>query len=124
MKQKIFIYAILSFVSLFCCFTNVYGKAMEKKNIELAGVWTEIQRSVLDTSIRAFVENGMLIIQSSDKHLDIEVVILDASNQIVYERTVLAEDTGYISISLAKEYNILKLTNLYGDCLYGMISGN
>lgn len=124
MKQKIFIYAILSFVSLFCCFTNVYGKAMEKKNIELAGVWTEIQRSVLDTSIRAFVENGMLIIQSSDKHLNIEVVILDASNQIVYERTVLAEDTGYISISLAQEYNILKLTNLYGGCLYGMISGN
>lgn len=44
---------------------------------------------------------------------------MDSSSSVIYEKTILAENTGYICIDLECGTYALNLTNQWGDYLYG-----
>lgn len=82
--------------------------------------WKEKDRSVsTDMPITIYIENNQLLIQSRTMRSDINIQIIDSSSFVVYEKIILAENTGSICVNLEKGSYTLNLTNQWGGYLYG-----
>lgn len=97
----------------------------EAENIELNGLWVQIQRSLApDSPITAFTDGSTLHIQNTTPDRDITICVTNMSTgAIEYKATIPAAQTAYIAIPLthlsAGEY-ILEITGSPA----GQLSGN
>lgn len=97
-------------------YAGIIGGCPDNEN----GKWNEGKCSVSsDIPITIYVENGQLVIKSHSLRSDITIRIMDSSSSVIYEKTILAENTGYICIDLECGTYALNLTNQWGDYLYG-----
>lgn len=97
----------------------------EAENIELNGIWVQIQRSLApDSPITAFTDESTLHIQNTTPDRDITICVTNMSTGAVeYKATIPAAQTAYIAIPLthlsAGEY-MLEITGSPA----GQLSGN
>lgn len=96
--------------------------AKRSKNISFLGKWEECARSISSSiPISAFVNDNVLSIHSSSQRSDI-IICISKDGKAIYEETIQALDTDYITIYLRDfdpgAYSI-ELKNQWGDCLWG-----
>ena len=92
------------------------------RSIPICGNWKEGARSISSSiPISVFVNEGILSIHSSTQRSDITICI-SKEDEVVYEETVPALKTDYVTIDLTEFeegcYSV-DLRNQWGDCLNG-----
>lgn len=96
--------------------------AERSNNIPFCGEWRECARSISSSvPISAFVNAGVLSIYSSTQRSDITICI-SKDGKVLYEKTIPALDTNYITIDLNDFYPdiyLIELKNQWGDFLNG-----
>lgn len=96
--------------------------AQTRQRVDLKGRWYEIARSIsTNISISAFLNDGILSIQSSTQCSNITICI-SKDGEVLYEETVPASETDCIIVDLSgfdKGSYSVELKNQWGDCLWG-----
>ena len=112
-------------ICVFFVFSSLLLQSVSAKgnnSVSLYGRWKEDVRSISSPiPISAFVSDGVLSIHSSTQRSDITICI-SKEDEVVYEETVPALKTDYVTIDLTEFeegcYSV-DLRNQWGDCLNG-----
>lgn len=93
-----------------------------KSTIILKGRW-EISRSLSPTPFTASISGDQLILECTSPNYDVNITIINASGQPVWQRDVTATETSFVSIpldSLPQGSYTIEISNDYGGYLQGI----
>jgi len=91
--------------------------------IDIQGRWTEKTRSLSPIPFAAYISGDQLTLECTSPNYDVNITIVNANGQPVWQCDVTAPETSFVSIpldSLPQGSYTIEISNDYGGYLQGI----